>query len=49
MENKERKKAFKEVRKYIMNQNEHIAHHCCAVDFKLGNEMLDILCELEEK
>ena len=46
---KEIKKQFKEIRKYMEKQMRHLGQHCCFVDGEGYNKILQILYDLEKK
>jgi len=43
----ENKKITKEIRKYMNNLLRHLGHHCCAIDSKEHNRILDLTYDLE--
>jgi|TARA_R100000501_G_scaffold18044_1_gene35817 hypothetical protein len=41
------KKDMKEIRKYINDLLKHLSHHCCSIDSKRHNEIIDLTHEIE--
>jgi len=38
---------LKEIRKYLNHLLKHLGHHCCAIDIKEHNRIINITYELE--